>query len=101
MTAWNQVCCTRELKFAANVRNDQNVGFHLKKKSKDDNESRKGVKVANEEESKEEARKGKASMLKIKAKGKAREGEASSRNPDLSGITAAISACLLLHSPCS
>ena len=47
------------LKFAANVRNDQNVGFLLKRESKNDNEARKGVKVV-------------ASMMKAKAsKGKA------------------------------
>ena len=50
-------CCTRELKFAANVRNIKNVGFLLKHKSKNDNEARKGVRVV-------------ASMLK------ARKGEA-------------------------
>lgn len=48
------------LKFAANVRNNKNVGFLLKHKSKDDNESRKGVKGSSiNDESREEARKAK------------------------------------------
>ena len=64
------------LKFAANVRNNKNVGFPLKSKSKGDNESRKGVKVANEEESKEEARKGESINAESESsKGEAGEGE--------------------------
>lgn len=50
-----QFCCTRELKFAANVRNDQNVGFHLKRKSKNDSEAMRGD--SSDDESKDDEEK--------------------------------------------
>lgn len=49
------------LNFAASMLNTQNVGFHLKRKSKNDNQARKGVRASSINDESESS-KGKASV---------------------------------------